>query len=169
MNTSTKCCNHGFDLCIAVNFIQSCLLYIQYLTTQWKNSLCSTASCGLGAATCRISLYDENFTVLRVLIRTICKFTRKCHSFQCSFSSGKISCFSCCLSRTLCKNGFLTDLLGYNRILFQIIGKLFTDNTVNCSPCLRVTKFLLGLSLKLRIFDLNGNNGSQTFSDVIAT
>ena len=68
MNSSSKSCNHSLDLCICINLIQTCFLYIQDLTSQWKDSLCYTISGCFCRATGGISLYNVDFTVLRILI-----------------------------------------------------------------------------------------------------
>ena len=44
MNTCTKGGDHSLDLGISIDSVYSCLLYVEDLTSKWKNSLCSTAS-----------------------------------------------------------------------------------------------------------------------------
>ena len=67
MDSGTKCSDHCLDLGIGINLIQSCLLYIQDLTTQWKDSLCCTVTCCLRRTAGGISLYDVDLAVLRIL------------------------------------------------------------------------------------------------------
>ena len=83
MDSCTKCSDHRLDLGIAVDLIQSCLLYVQDLTTQWKDCLRRTVTCCLRRTAGGISLYDVDLAVLRILIRTVCKLSRKCHIIQC--------------------------------------------------------------------------------------
>ena len=45
MDTCTKCSDHCFNLCIAVDSVQTGLFYIKDFTTQWKDCLCCTVSC----------------------------------------------------------------------------------------------------------------------------
>ena len=116
-NTGTKCSNHGFNLCIFQNPVDSCFLYIQNLTTQWKDCLCCTGSGSLCRTTGGISLYDIDFTVLWIWIRTIGKLTGKRHvRLKCTLT-GNISCFSGCHTGTLCDNCFSYDSLCHLRIL----------------------------------------------------
>ena len=77
MDSGSEGSDHCLDLFVSVNFIQTCLLNIQDLTTKWKDRLCGTVSRCLGRTTRGISLYDINLTVLRILVRTVCKLSRK--------------------------------------------------------------------------------------------
>ena len=63
MDTRSESSDHGFDLGISIDFIQSRFLHVQNFSTQWKDCLCRTASCGLGRAAGGITLYDIDFTV----------------------------------------------------------------------------------------------------------
>ena len=59
-------------------------------------------------------------------------------------------------------------LLGMEgRILLQENLQLFTYDTVYRTSCLTVSKLLLGLTLKLRILDLNTDDRSQALTDII--
>ncbi len=116
-NTSTKRGNHGFDFFISKNPVDSCFLYVQNLTTQWKDCLCCTGSGSLCRATSGISLYDVDLAVLWIWIRTIGKLTRKRHiRLKCTLT-GNISCLSGCHTGTLCDNCLTDDSLCYLRIL----------------------------------------------------
>ena len=167
MDSGSEGSDHCLDLFVSVNLIQTCLLNIQDLTTQRKNRLCGTVSRCLGRTARGISLYDIDLTVLRILVRTVCKLSRKRHAVQCRFSSCKVTCLSGCLSGSLCKNRFLNGSLGNCRILLQENLQLFTYNTVYRTSCLTVSKLLLGLTLKLRILDLNTDDRSQALTDII--
>ena len=39
MYSCSKCCDHGLDLCISIDFIQPCFLYIEDFSSQRKDSL----------------------------------------------------------------------------------------------------------------------------------
>ena len=77
MDSGTKRRDHRLDLGIAVDLIQSCLLYIQDLPTKWQDRLgCSVTGC-LCRTSRRVSLYDVDLTLRRILVRTVCKLSRK--------------------------------------------------------------------------------------------
>ena len=77
VNSGSKGCDHCLDFFIAVNPIFSCLLDIQNFASEGKNCLRKTISRALGGAACGITLYEEYFTVLRILIRAIGKLSGK--------------------------------------------------------------------------------------------
>ena len=117
MDTGSESSDHGFDLGISINLIQSCFLYVQDFSTQRKNCLCCTASCYLCGTTGGITLYNVDLAVFRIFIGAVCQFSRKGHSLQSGFSSGQITGFTGCLTGTLCQQGFLADCLCNRRIL----------------------------------------------------
>ena len=47
-DTGTECGDHGSDLFISEYFIKSCFFYVKDLTTERKDSLCSSVSGSLG-------------------------------------------------------------------------------------------------------------------------
>ena len=61
---------------------------------------------------------------------------------------------------------FLHNQLADSRILLKKYTKLVADNTLNGSPCFGVAQFLLCLAFKLRLPDLDADNGRQTFTDI---
>ena len=74
---------------------------------------------------------------------------------------------SCCLPCPLCHNRFLHSSLCYRWILLKKDLKLLIYDRIFCSSCLTVSKLLLGLTLKLRILDLNTDDRSQALTDII--
>ena len=168
MYTRSKSRNHRLYFFISKNSVKTCFFYIENLASKRKNRLCCTASCCLCGTSGWITLNNENFTIFRVFIWTVCKFTRKWCTFKCSLPSCQISCFSCCLPCTLCKNWFFTDWLGNRRILLKEICKLLTYNAVNGTSCHSISKLLLCLSFKLRVFNLYTYYTCKSFSYIIA-
>ena len=77
MDTGTKRSDHGFDLRIAVDSIQTGFLHVQDLSTKRQNCLGCTASRGLCGTAGGISLYDVDLAVFRILIGTVCQFSRQ--------------------------------------------------------------------------------------------
>ena len=101
VDACTERSDHGLDLFVGIDPVLSCLLYIQDFAPERKDSLRRAASRGLGAAACRITLYQEDLTVHRILVRAVCKLAGKTRCLQNRFSSGELSGFSGCLSGSL--------------------------------------------------------------------
>ena len=167
MNSCSESCDHSFDLCICINLIQTCFLYIQDFSTQRQDRLRCTASRGFCGTARGISLDQEDLTV----------FSDPCRCslpvFQAGTSPPELIFFWSDLWP------FLLLLLLFvpseisllsvcdRRILLQENLKLSADNVVHCSTRFTVSELLLGLTLKLRLSDLNTDNRCQTFTNVI--
>ena len=61
-DTSTECHNYGLELLICINLIDSCLLNVEHLTPERKDSLILTLSTLLSRTAGGISLNDKNLT-----------------------------------------------------------------------------------------------------------
>ena len=168
MNSGSECSYHSFNLGICIYFIETRLFYIQNFSSKRKDCLCGTITSRLRRTSGGISLYDVYFTIYRIFVGTVCKFSRQRHSFQRRFSSRKISCFSCSFSCPLSHNWFFNRNFGNAWILFQKNFKLSRQNTVYRTSCLAVSKLLFRLTFKLRIFDLHAYDCSKPFSDIVS-
>ena len=63
--------NHGTDFCIGIDAIQPSLLYVEYLAPDRQDGLEPSVTALLGRTAGRITLYNEDFAVLRILYRAV--------------------------------------------------------------------------------------------------
>ena len=168
VDSGSECRNHRFDLGIRINFIETCLLYVQNFSTQRQDCLRCTASCGFCGTTRGISLNQEDLTVFRILVGTVCQFSRQGHAIQCGFSSRQVTRFSCGLSGTLGKQGFFDNRLCNSRVLLQEQFELCAHDIIDSSSRLAVSEFLLRLALELRLLDFDADNRRHTLADVFS-
>ena len=169
MNSGSKCGNHRLDFGIGKNLVQTGFFYVQNLAAQWKDRLRRTASRLLCRAARGITLYDVNLAIFRIFIRAVCQLAGQGCIFQRSLSSRQIPRPSCRFPCTLRQNGLFYNRLCNGRVLLQEIGELFADNRVHGSTRFTVSKLLFRLSLELWFLNLDTDDRSQTFSDVITT
>ena len=168
MNSRSKSGNHCAYLGISIDSVKSGFFYVQNLSSQRKDCLVRFIP-GLFCRTSGgISLNDINFTVFRILIWTVCQFSRKSHTVENWFSTGHLSGFSGRIPCSFCKNGLFTDNLCNRRILLKEIGKLFAYNRINGCSGLTVAQLLFGLSFKLRFLNFNTDNRGNSLSDILA-
>ncbi len=166
MDSRTKCSDHRLESLCSVNLIQSCLLNIQDLTTQWKDCLRRTVTCCLRRTARGISLYDVDLAVLRILVRTVCKLSGSAILSSADFLLVRSRAFLAA-SLALCAiTDFSTIDFRNCRILLKENLQLLTYNTVNRTSCLAVSKLLLGLTFKLWILDLDADDRSQALTDI---
>ena len=167
VDAGTEGGDHPLDFLVRIYAVEARLLHIQYLTTQWQHRLGMYISSILRRSQCRISLDDEDLTLIRILRVTVDELTRKTDTIERRLSSRKITGPTCRCTRTLGEYRLLTDGTRHARVLLEIVGELLTDDVLNRGLRLGVSKLLLGLSLKLRILDFNRNDGRETLTDII--
>mgnify|MGYP000296725207 CR=1 FL=1 len=68
MDSCTECSDHCLDLGITVDLIQSCLLYIQDLSTKWQDRLGRSVTGCLCRTSRRVSLYNVDLTLGWILV-----------------------------------------------------------------------------------------------------
>ena len=73
--TTSKGIDHGLDLSIGEHLVNTCLLYIQDLTSDRQDCLISSVTGCFCTATRRISLYDKNFTFGSIPGFTVCQLS----------------------------------------------------------------------------------------------
>ena len=73
--STSECIDHGLDLRIGKHFVNGCFLYIQDLTSDRKDCLVITVTCSLCGTSRRISLYDKDLTLGRILFLTVCQLS----------------------------------------------------------------------------------------------
>ena len=63
--------------------------------------------------------------------------------------------------------GLVANLFRDCRILLQKISELFTQHRTHRTGDLGVSELLLGLTLELRIFDFDGDDCRESFSQIL--
>ena len=168
MDPGSEGCDHGLDLCVGIDLVQTCLLHIEDLSSQRKDSLGRTVPCRLCGTAGGISLNDVDLAVCRIFVRTVGKFSGKGHSFQSGFSSCQIPRLSRCLSCPLRSDGLFDRSLRHVRVLFKENLKLAAHDTVHRASCLAVSEFLFCLSFKLRVLDLYTYDRCKPLPDIFS-
>ena len=167
MDSCSEGSDHSLDLRIGIDFVKTGFFYIQNFSSERKDCLRCTVSCCFCRTAGRITLNNVNLTVFRIFIRTVCKFSGKGHSVKSWLTSCKVTCFSCRLSCSLGKYRFFYCHFCNRRILLQENFKLFAYNAIYCASCLAVSKLLLCLALKLRIFYFHTYDRGKSLSNII--
>ena len=73
--STSECIDHGLDFRIGKHLVNSSLLHIQDLTSDRKDCLVITVAGSLCRTSRRISLYDKDLTLGRILFLTVCQFS----------------------------------------------------------------------------------------------
>ena len=73
--STSKCIDHGLDLRIGKHFINGCFLHIQDLASDRKDCLIITVTGSLCGTSRRISLYDKDLALGRILLLAVCQLS----------------------------------------------------------------------------------------------
>ena len=73
--SASECIDHGLNLRIGKHLINSSLLHIQYLTSDRKDCLIITVTGSLCGTSRRISLYDKDLALGRILFLAVCQLS----------------------------------------------------------------------------------------------
>ena len=88
-------------------------------------------------------------------------------SVQSRFSSGQITGLPGSVPGSLSQNGFFQYYLGNSRILLQENHQLLGHYIIHSASGLTVSKLLLSLALKLRLRNLDTDDSSEPFTNVL--
>ena len=73
--STSECIDHGLDLRIGKHFVNGCFLHIQDLTSDRKDCLIITVAGSLCGTSRRISLYDKDLALGRILLLAVCQLS----------------------------------------------------------------------------------------------
>ena len=143
------------------------LLHVQDLASQRQDGLVAAVASLLGGAACGVTLDEEKFALLGIILGAVRKFTGQacaCHDCLALNHLTSLACSSTCGSG---EHDLIYDSLCEFRILFQI-------NIHGGGGCLRnrgrdlgIAEFGLGLALELRLGDLDGDNCSKALAEIL--
>ena len=149
------------------HFVLHSFLDIQDLTAQWKNSLVNAVTSCFSRTACRITLDEEEFAFGWVLGSTIGEFTGQTTTAERRFAEYTLTGITGSDTCLCSKDNFLDNLLGIIGMLFEVISQGFCNGAGNHTCHFGVTEFGLGLAFELRLCHFDGNNGCQTFTEVV--
>ena len=160
--------DHGLDLRVRVDLLFSRLLNVQDLAAQRQDGLCLTVPGILGAAAGGIALHDEDLASAGIFGGAVGEFSGQAEVIQRVRPAHVVAGLPRVFTGLLRQQGLIDNGLGNLRILLQEVDQLIAHDGFHRGTGFGVAQLLLGLAFKLRIFDLDGDDGCQAFADIIA-
>ena len=141
-------------------------LHVQNLTAEGQDGLGVTVAALLGRTTCRVTLDEEDFALLRVFVRAVGELTG-----QSTTRHGVLALHTLAglTGGDTCGGGeddLLANLLGFLRMLLKIVGEGFANGLLHGTGYFRVAEFRLRLTFKLWLGNLDGDDGGEAFTEV---
>ena len=156
------------ELVIAVDLVCARLLDVQHFAPHGENCLEAAVTSLNGGACGAVALDDVDFAQGGVALVAVLELVRHLPGLKPGLAPDGFLCFSRRLARAVCHHGLFEDDLRGLRMLLKIGGKLVADHLVNESSYIGVAELLLGLSLKLCLRQLYGDNGGDTLAHILA-
>src|SRR5678815_690901 len=114
------------------------------------------------------ALDDVDLALRRIAFLTIGELAWKAAAVERAFAPDEVArlprCFAC--ARRI--DSLADDALGNRRVLLEELSELVVDDRLNDALDLSVTKLRLGLSLELRLRDLDADDAGQSLANVVA-
>ena len=160
--------DHRLDLGVREHLVDAVLLGVDDLPAQRQDRLRHPVARLFGGTAGGVALDDEELRGIRVLDRAVGELARKRRVLERALSPCQLTCFPCRLAGIARRNRLGDDLTGLGLVFLQELRELLIDDLLD-QPCdSRVSKLGLRLTLELRVPELHGDDGSQSFARVLA-
>ena len=134
-------------------------LDVQNLAAQGQNRLDVSAAAVLGRAAGRVALYDKELGQLGVTHRTVGELAGQRRRLEQALAAGRLTRLAGGVARLAGLLGLLDDLASGLGMLLEVIGKAVGHDLERQRAHIGAAELGLGLALKLRIGQLDRDNG----------
>ena len=142
-------------------------LDVQNLAAQGQNRLDVSATAVLGRTACRVALYDEELGQLGIAHRAVGELAGQRRRLEQALAAGRLARLAGGVAGLACLLGLLDDLAGGLGVLLQIIGQSIGHDLERERAHVGAAKLGLGLTLKLRIGQLDRDDGRKALAHVV--
>ena len=142
-------------------------LDVQNLAAQGQNRLDVSATAVLGRTACRVALYDKELGQLGIAHRAVGELAGQRRRLEQTFATGRLARLAGGVAGLAGLLGLLDDLAGGLGVLLQIIGQSIGHDLERERAHVGAAELGLGLALKLRIGQLNRNDGRKALAHVV--
>ena len=141
---------------------------VQNLAAQGQNRLDVSATAVLGRTACRVTLYDEELGQLGIAHRAVSELTGQRRRLEQALAAGRLARLAGGVARLAGLLRLLDDLASGLGMLLEVIGKAVGHDLERQRAHIGATELGLGLALKLRIGQLNRDNGRKALAHIVA-
>ena len=147
--------------------VQAGTLDVQDLTAQRQDGLRLAVARLLGAATCGIALYNEDFGLFGLFGRAVRQLTRQRERVEHALAARHLAGLTGGLAGLQGLRCLADDALGRRGVLLQVFGQTLCDGVLDKRADLGVAELRLRLALELRVVQLHGDDGGQALAGVV--
>ena len=143
-------------------------LDVQNLAAQGQDRLDVSATAVLGRTACRVALYDKELGQLGIAHRAVGELAGQRSRLEQTLAAGRLARLAGSVAGLAGLLGLLDDLASGLGVLLQIIGQPVGHNLKRKCAHVGAAELCLGLTLKLRVGQLDRDNGRKTLAHVVA-
>ena len=142
-------------------------LDVQNLAAQGQNRLDVSATAVLGRTACRVALYDEELSQLGIAHRAVGELAGQRRRLEQALAAGRLARLAGGVAGLAGLLGLLDDLAGGLGMLLQVIGQAVGHDLERQRTHVGASELGLGLALKLRIGQLDRDDGRKALAHVV--
>ena len=158
----------GADFLVAEHFDEVGFFHVEDFALEGEDGLDVGIASALGGPAGGKTFDQKEFGVFVALGAAIGEFAGQAGAFQGIFAAGQFAGLTGGFAGFGGHHPLLEDQLGRLGILLKIAAEFFVDGRENEGFNVRVEQFVLGLAFKLRLGELDGDDGDESFAHVVA-
>jgi hypothetical protein len=158
----------GLQLVVAVDLVGAGLLHVQHLAPERQNGLKTGVPSLCGRAACRVALDDIDLCQRRVALVAVAQLVGHLAGLESGFAADGLRAFRAASLRAVGHHGLVQNHLRRPPDFPPETRRAARDHRADQRADMRVAELCLGLSLKLRVGELDGDDRRQALAAVLA-
>src|SRR5699024_2104758 len=167
VDTRAKRSDDCLDFGVLQHLVHASLLRVQALAAQREHTLEHRGTATLCRTTSGVTLHDVKLRNLRILGTAISELTWQTTQVRRRLTAHQLTRLARCHTSLRRRPGLIYDGLGLSRVGIKPVIEVLINCTLNKALDLRVAQLRLGLTLKLRISNLERDHRCQALTAVI--
>ena len=161
-------CDDGLELIVAVDLVGARLFDVQHLAPEGKDCLEAGVPTLRGRAAGGVALDDVNFGECGVCVVAVAQLVGHLPGLKSCLAADCLFCLARRLSGAVCHHCLIENRARHRRVFLQELRELLGDDVADKRADRGVAELCLGLSFKLRVGQLDGDNRGQAFAHILA-
>ena len=158
----------GLELVVAVNLIGADLFDVEHLAPKRQDRLEAGVAALRGGAARAVALDDVNFGQLGVILVAVAQLIRHRRAAEGALAADGFARLARGLARAVGHHRLIQNGAGDDGVLVEELHELIRDDGVHEGTHGGVAELGLGLTLKLRVGELDGDDGGKALAAVLA-
>ena len=152
---------------VAQHLVVAGFFDVENFAFERQDGLIAAVAAALGGAAGRFALDEEEFAARRIAFLAIGELARQAAGIERGLAAGEFAGLAGGFARARGVDTLADDFARDGRVLVEIFAELFVDQLLDDAFDVAI-ELALGLAFELRLRQLDGNDGDQTFAHVVA-